>query len=206
MEVLAWGGCMILTFIDTETTGLDLVDHDVIDFAALQVGWNKDSNTFNTICQYTTKIKSDNMRLASRQALKMNHYNEGDWIEAPYGFEVAGTIKQMLDRSLIVVGQNVIFDYRFINKIFDNSNRERPDWGKYFDTKHMADQLVHDKKLKRSSLDYLCKHFKIKNVGRPHTALCDVLRTAELFKILAPQTDLVHFDFTNPYDPYKDKK
>ena len=206
MEVLARGGCMIITFIDTETTGLDLVDHDVIDFAALQVSWDRETNKTNIISQYTTKIKSDNMKFASPQALKINHYNEGDWVEAPYGFEVSGAIKQIIDRSLMIVGQNVIFDYRFINKIFDNSSRQRPDWGKYFDTKHMADQLVHDKKLKKSSLDYTCKHFKIKNVGRPHTAMCDVLRTFELFKILAPQTDLVMFDFNNPYDPYKDKK
>lgn len=197
---------MIITFIDTETTGLDLIDHDVIDFAALQVGWDRDSNSFNIISQFTTKIRSDNMAKASPQALKMNHYNESDWIQAPYGFEVAPTIKHIINRSLMVVGQNVVFDYRFVNKIFDNSNRERPDWGKYFDTKHMADQLVHDKKLKKSSLDYVCKHFKIKNIGRPHTAMCDVLRTAELFKILATQTDLVPFDFSNPYDPYKDRK
>lgn len=197
---------MIITVIDTETTGLDLLDHDVIDFAALQVSWDRESHTFNIISQYTTKIRSDNMKLASPQALKMNHYNEGEWAQAPYGFEVAPAIKQIIDRSLIIVGQNVIFDYRFINKIFDNSSRERPDWGKYFDTKHMADQLVHDKKLKKSSLDYLCKHYKIKNIGRPHTAMCDVLRTFELFKILAKEIDLVYFDFNNPYDPYKDRK
>jgi DNA polymerase III epsilon subunit-like protein len=205
MEILAWRESMILTFIDTETTGLDLVDHDVIDFAALQVYWDRESNHFNHILQYTTKIKTDNMALASPQALKMNHYSEGEWITAPYGFEVAATIKQIIDRSLMVVGQNVIFDYRFINKLFDNNNRERPDWGNYFDTKHMADQLVHDKKLKRSSLDYLAEHYKIKNIGRPHTAMCDVLRTFELFKILSQETELVPFDFGAPYDPYKNR-
>ena len=196
---------MILTFIDTETTGLDLIDHDVIDFAALQVDWHKESNAVNIITQYTTKIKSDNMALASPQALKMNHYNEGEWITAPYGFEVIGAIKQIIDRSQYIVGQNVIFDYRFINKIFDNNSCPRPNWGMYFDTKHMGDQLVSDGKLKKSSLDYACKEFNIKNIGRPHTAMCDVLRTFELFKILVSQTDLVEFGFGNPYDPYKDR-
>lgn len=206
MEILAWGGRMIITFIDTETTGLDLVDHDVIDFAALQVDWSRETGYFNIISQYTTKIKTDNMARASPQALKINHYNEGDWVTAPYGFEVVSNIKQLIDRSQLIVGQNVVFDYRFINKIFDDNHRERPRWGGYYDTKHMGDQLVHDGKLKKSSLDYVCKHFKIKNVGRPHTAMCDVLRTFELFKVLAPQTSLVQFEFNNPYDPYKDKK
>jgi DNA polymerase III epsilon subunit-like protein len=205
MEVLAWGGRMILTFIDTETTGLDLLDHDVIDFAALQVYWHKESNTFTHISQYSTKIKTDNMDRASPQALKVNGYTEGEWIAAPYSFEVASSISQLINRSAIIVGQNVIFDQRFINKMFDSCNRERPKWPFYWDTKHMADQLVHDKKLKKSSLDYLCKHFKIKNVGRPHTALCDVLRTFELFKVLSTQTEIAQFDFRNPYDPYKDR-
>lgn len=205
MEILAWRKSMILTFIDTETTGLDLLDHDVIDFAALQVYWDRENHTFNHICQYTTKIKSDNINKASPQALKINHYTEAEWITAPYDFEILPTIKQILDRSIMVVGQNVIFDYRFVNKMFDNSGRERPDWGTYFDTKHMADQLVQDKKIKKSSLDFLCEHFKVKNVGRPHTAMCDVLRTFEVFKILAPQTELVRFEFAKPYDPYKDR-
>ena len=197
---------MILTFIDTETTGLDLVDHEVIDFAALQVYWHQETNNFTTITQYSTKIKTDYMNRASPQALKINHYSEGEWVMAPYGFEVAGVVKQIIDRSLMIVGQNVVFDYRFINKIFDNSSRERPNWGAYFDTKHMADQLVHDKKLKRSSLDFLCEHYKIKNIGRPHTAMCDVFRTFELFKLLLKETQPTKLEFNNPYDPYKEKK
>jgi DNA polymerase III epsilon subunit-like protein len=196
---------MILTFIDTETTGLDLLDHDIIDFAALQVYWHKENNTFVHIGQYSTKIKTDNMARATPQALKVNGYTEGEWIAAPYFFEVAGTIRQLIDRSAGIVGQNVIFDQRFVNKMFDSCSRERPNWPFYMDTKHMADQLVHDKKLKKSSLDYLCKHFKIKNIGRPHTAMCDVLRTFELFKVLVPQTNIVEFNFKNPYDPYKDR-
>lgn len=197
---------MIITFIDTETTGLDLVDHDVIDFAALQVDWDQKAQIFSPLIQYTTKVKTDNMLLASEKALKINHYSQSEWAFAPYDFEILSTVKHIVDRSEKIIGQNLIFDYRFVNKMFDNNHRERPKWSGYFDTKHMSDQLVHDKKLKRSSLDYVCKHFKIKNIGRPHTAMCDVLRTFELFKILVTQADLVSFDFNNPYDPYKDKK
>jgi DNA polymerase III epsilon subunit-like protein len=196
---------MILTFIDTETTGLDLVDHDIIDFAALTVGWDQETNTFRHISQYTTKIKTDNISRADERALKINHYSEGDWIQAPYAFEILGTIKHLIDRSARIVGQNVIFDYRFVNKAFDDNFRERPSWPNYFDTKHMAEQLVLDKKIKKSSLDYLAEHFEIKNIGRPHTAMCDVLRTFEIFKILSTQTDIVSLDFVHPYDPYKDK-
>jgi DNA polymerase III epsilon subunit-like protein len=196
---------MILNFIDTETTGLDLVDHDIIDFASLQVDWDKDKNKFNVISQYTTKIKSDNIHLASEQALKINHYKEDFWRNAPNGKEVAGIIKQIIKTSDVIIGQNVVFDYRFINKLFDCKNLQTPKWPKYWDTKHMADQLVLERKLKKSSLDYTCKHFNIKNIGRPHTAMCDVLRTFELFKVLSDQTVITDLDFSNPYDPYKDR-
>jgi DNA polymerase III epsilon subunit-like protein len=197
---------MILSFIDTETTGLDLVDHEVIDLAILSVNGNKEKNIFNNILQFNTKVKPQNIALASQEALKLNHFSESEWDNAPSSQTILPILKQILDKTDYVVGQNVVFDYRFINKMFDNEQIPRPKWNLYFDTKHMAEQLVHDKKIKKSSLDYLCKHFDIKNIGRPHTALCDVLRTFELFKILSAQTESVLLDFSHPYDPYKDKK
>ncbi len=55
-----------------------------------------------------------------------------------------------VETSEIVAGQNLVFDYRFINKMFESEEQDKPKWPKYIDTKWMADQLVHDNKLKRS--------------------------------------------------------
>jgi DNA polymerase III epsilon subunit-like protein len=191
---------MILTFIDTETTGLDLFKHEVIDIAALQV--SKINNDFIEISRFESKIKPKNLKEASEVALKINGYTNRKWKDAPLAGSVLGIFKNFVDCSDVVVGQNLIFDYRFINKMYDNEEQERPKWPKYFDTKWMADQLVHDKKLKRSSLDFLCEHYQIPTIGRAHTALTDVLRTFELYKILSKETETYFLTFDKPFDPY----
>lgn len=191
---------MIITFIDTETTGLDLFKHEVIDIAALQLNWN--GNNFLEISRFESKIKPKNIKEASEIALKINGYTKRKWKEAVDPIVFLPLIRAYINTSDVVVGQNLVFDYRFINKMFESNNQERPNWPNYIDTKWMADQLVHDNKLKRSSLDFLCEHYQIPTVGRAHTAMVDVLRTFELFKILAKNTELTYLTFDKPFDPY----
>lgn len=193
---------MIITFIDTETTGLDLFKHEVIDIALLQIDWQ--NGNFFEISQFDSKIKPKNIKNASKTALKINGYTSKKWKDAPESSSFLSLIKSYIEGSEVVCGQNLVFDYRFINKMFDSNEHERPRWPKYIDTKWMADQLVHDKKLKRSSLDFLCEHYDIETVGRAHTALTDVLRTYELFKMLIEQTEFSFLNFDNPFDPYGD--
>jgi len=194
---------MIVTFIDTETTGLDLFRHEVIDIAALQISVSGDSHI--EISRFESKIKPKKINEASEIALKINGYTNKKWKEAPPAISVLPLIRSYVETSEIVVGQNLVFDYRFINKMFDGEEIARPKWPKYVDTKWMAEQLVHEGKLKRSSLDFLCEHYQIPVVGRAHTALTDVLRTYELYKELSKQTEIVYLNFDKPYDPYENR-
>ena len=193
---------MIITFIDTETTGLDLFRHEVIDIAALQINWA--DNKFREISRFESKIKPKKIEDASAVALKINGYTKRKWKEAPNSTTFLPIIRAYIETSDVVVGQNLVFDYRFINKMFESNEQDKPKWPKYADTKWMADQLVHDNKLKRSSLDFLCEHYQIPTVGRAHTALTDVLRTFELFKILLKDTEISYLTFDKPFDPYGD--
>ena len=147
---------MIVTFIDTETTGLDLFRHEVIDIAALQINISGDSHI--EISRFESKIKPKKIEEASEIALKINGYTNKKWKEALPTVSVLPLIRSYIETSEVVVGQNLIFDYRFINKMFDGEEADRPKWPKYIDTKWMADQLVYEGKLKRSSLDFLCEH------------------------------------------------
>ncbi len=194
---------MIITFLDTETTGLDLFRHEVIDIAALQLRWN--GSNFTEISRFESKIKPDAIENASEVALKINGYTNRKWKEAPHSSTFLPVIRAYVNTSEAVAGQNLVFDYRFINKMFDANEQERPKWPQYIDTKWMADQLVHDKKLKRSSLDFLCEHYNIPVVGRAHTAMTDVLRTFELFKTLLKDCEVSYLSFEKPFDPYGDK-
>jgi DNA polymerase III epsilon subunit-like protein len=204
MAFLAWSNTLILTFFDTETTGLDLLDHEIIDIACVRVDFKSYKGT--VLEQYNSKIKPKYIERASPIALKINGYDHLEWQYAPTFDQVAHIVLPMLENCDYIVGQNAVFDYRFINKSFDDVYFGRPKWKKYFDTKHMGDQLVSDGKLSRSSLDALCEHYKIKGLGRSHTALVDVLRTIAAFENLAGETDTVAFDFNHPFDPYGDKK
>lgn len=194
---------MIITFIDTETTGLDLFRHEVIDIAALQISVS--GNSHIEISRFESNIKPKKIEEASEIALKINGYTNKKWKEALPAASVLPLIRSYVETSEVVVGQNLIFDYRFINKMFDGEETDRPKWPKYIDTKWMADQLVHEGKLKRSSLDFLCEHYKIPVIGRAHTALTDVLRTYELYKELSKQTEIVYLNFDKPYDPYENR-
>lgn len=193
---------MILTFIDTETTGLDLFYHEVIDIAYLQVSVIGDS--YIEIGRDEARIKPKNIENASQVALKINGYTKNKWKNAIDFSQFLPILKNVINSSDVLVGQNLIFDYRFINKGYDQAEIERPQYKQYVDTKWMADQLVTDKKLKRSSLDYLCEHYKVQAIGRPHTAMTDVLRTFEIYKELIKSTEVTFLSFEKPFDPYGD--
>jgi len=195
---------LILTFIDTETTGLDLLQHEVIEVAMLQVDVDKNLNYGQILC-YESKIKPRFIKRAAPQALKINGYTPDKWRKARKALEVLPVLKEWIERSDYLVGQNLLFDYNFINCLYDRDGVERPNYPKYYDTKHMADRLVKDGTLKRSALDYLCEHYDISSSGRAHTALVDVLRTFELFKKLRLESKPESLSFKKPYDPFKER-
>jgi len=196
---------MKLLFVDTETTGLDVLRHEVIEFAMLQVDVDRNFNYGSVQC-YEAKIKPRFIKRASPEALRINGYTSEKWKRSEQPGDVLEEFYYWVSKSDYLVGQNLIFDYRFINQLFDRENFKRPTYPKYFDTKQMADVLLREGKIKRTSLDYLCENYEIPVVGRAHTALTDVLRTFELFKKLRCEVKLEALSFDKPYDPRGDKK
>lgn len=194
---------MIITVIDTETTGLDLLDHEIIEIGIVQA--RIDPTRIIRISRWEAKIKPRYIERASPVALKINGYSEEKWRNAISQEHAIADIKSYVRTSQLLLGQNLIFDLRFINKMFNDHGEKLLKFPNYHDTKMMAEQLVYDGKLKRSSLDYLCEHFKINNRGRPHTALADADRTLDVYKKLLKQTQPVELSASKPYDPYGDK-
>jgi len=195
---------MILTFLDTETTGLDLLEHEVIEIAMLQVDVDKSFN-YGVISCYEAKIKPKYIKRASPTALKINGYTQEAWKKAYKPTSVLPIITEWVESCDYLVGQNLVFDYNFINALYDREKLERPKYPKYFDTKHMAEKLVKEGTLKRTALDYLCENYNIPSSGRAHTALVDVMRTFELFKKLRLDSKPEVLAFNNPYDPFKEQ-
>jgi DNA polymerase-3 subunit epsilon len=195
----------IFTFLDTETTGLDYKKHEILEFASLTARRNTDSSfTVLSTCEF--KIKPERIDLAEPTALKVNGYTEEAWQDSlPFNHH-ADKLLQIINDSDYLVGQNLIFDLRFIRHAFFDRGLEPPVFPQYFDTQRMGKNLLSEGKLKSASLDGMCNHFDIKSEGRAHTALVDVKRTFELYVKLSKLTSQELFSYVNPHDPYKNKK
>ena len=196
---------MIVTILDTETTGLDLLQHEVIEVGMMRVHVDKNWN-HSQIESFEAKIKPRFIKRAAPQALKVNGYTSEKWKKAIHFDKISFKVTEWIEDSDYLIGQNLLFDYNFINKMFDDLSLDRPKYPRYYDTKWMADKLVKEGKLKRSALDYLCENYKIPVIGRAHTALTDVMRTFELFNKLRNEVKLESLSFKKPYDPFGDQK
>ena len=103
----------------------------------------------------------------------------------------------MIKESDLLLGQNLIFDLRFLQK----ASMTEIDFPPYIDTKAMADFLVRKNWLRRSKMDYLVEHYNVEVKGRAHTALVDCYRTYEVFKkLLSDIGDYDLYTFEKPYN------
>lgn len=195
----------MITVLDTETTGLNPNLHEIIEFAALMYE-PKEDGSYDLKRKVKFKVKPKNLHLAEETALKINGYTKEKWSKAKYIDNHLSTIKEIIETSDTLLGQNLIFDLRFITAHFIHSGNQLPKFPKYIDTKHMASNLVKEGKLKRTSMDYMCEHFKVKFNGRAHTALVDCERTFLVWQHLSKFTSAEEFCFDIPYEGFANNK
>lgn len=191
---------MILTVLDTETTGLDADIHEIIQIATISYVVSADGERFITK-KYEKKINPVRLHTASEKALEINGFTLEEWKDSPDATEVMPEIKEIIENSDILVGQNLIFDLNFINEICHRNKIEPPNFPPYIDTKSIADRLVNAHWLQRSGMDYLVEHYGVNVEGRAHTALVDCERTMLVFDELMRDVneDYELFTFDKPY-------
>jgi DNA polymerase III epsilon subunit-like protein len=167
-----------LAFIDIETTGLNVLMHEIIEIGCIITDYKLEVKE-----EFEIKIKPKKIENANKTALKINHYNEKDWEDA-YQLKEALEILSKKVKDCIMVGQNVAFDSGFLeynfakNKLVNTMHYHRLDtisiaWAKFHN----------DKNFEHFSLREMCKYFEIKN-ERPHSALSDAQATYLLYKKL----------------------
>ena len=191
---------MIITVIDTETTGLDKSKHEIIELAMISYVVSEGGERF-VLKKFNTKVKPRHIETASPKALEVNHYKKEEWENAPDISEVLFEAKQIIENSQVLIGQNLIFDLRYLSDAFENNGYEVPDYPAYLDTKAMADVLRRQNKIKRSGMDYLCEHYNVKFSGKAHSALADCERTMKVWDKLV--VDCGDYDFYSYSDPYE---
>jgi len=100
-------------WLDTETTGLDEVENDIIEIAAIRI-MPDGSEWLNE-----SKVKMERPDNAHPKALEINGYTEEAWADAadPAVFWQKVADNGMLS-DCIIAGQNVKFDTGFLNATF----------------------------------------------------------------------------------------
>jgi DNA polymerase-3 subunit epsilon len=158
--------------IDCETTGLNRTGSDRIAEIAIAT-FDMD---FNLTGKYETLLNPE-------QDLGLTSLHGIDGLmasQAPRFEEVMSSIAYLL-HDRIIIGHNVEFDLRFIAHEFGKKKIDMPWKGTYLDTLQMAKeaQLPTDS----NQLSTLCAHFDIPLL-HAHSAMADVMATAELFQSL----------------------
>jgi DNA polymerase III epsilon subunit family exonuclease len=165
-------------FIDIETTGLNLLNNEIIEIGVLLA-----TPDLKMVEEFELKIKPEKIETADPVALKVNHYNSSDWTNA-IGLKEAMKIFKEKVKDCIMVGHNVAFDAGFLEYAFNKTNLTNSMHYHKLDTVSIAWAKMHkDPNLEHFSLRELCVRFEIKN-ERSHTALSDARATYELYKKL----------------------
>lgn len=159
-----------LLFVDTETTGLDVKKHEVIEVAWIHTG--PDPRDIKE--KYLARMMPLDLAAADPDALRINGFDEVKWKTGPLSTqgEVAERFHK-LSQKKVLVGQNVGFDEAFMTKLLA-SNGLVPAWHyQKVDTIALAWPLYTLGDLGGVSLDKLCTFLGIKQ-ERKHSADADV--------------------------------
>ncbi len=153
---------MRLAFIDIETTGLTAGYHQIIEIAIIR-------EDLNGIDVYHTRIKPNDIHRADKKALEINGYNDVEWIDAPFHYEVVEQIAEKLN-GCTLVGHNVKFDHEFIEDLCWRHKVKLNCKHRMIDTITLAHEHLYF--MKSHNMDSLRRFFNMSSYGS-HRALKD---------------------------------
>jgi DNA polymerase III epsilon subunit family exonuclease len=170
-----------LAFIDVETTGLNRDTHEIIELG-LVLARMKDG-VLSVIDELDVKIVPKHIETAELQALRINGYNEADWLFAT-SLEEAMNVFSEKTKGAIFVAHNLTFDYGFIEKAFEKTGTHNEMHYHKIDTISLAFGILHtNDDIGKLSLRVLCEKYGIEN-KKAHSAHADAYALYEVFKKL----------------------
>ena len=170
-----------LAFIDVETTG---IDHDLFEIIELGVVIAKlKDDTLVVVDQMDVKIHPKHIETAEPAALRVNGFNEADWLFAVTLEDAMKTFAEKTEGA-VFVAHNATFDYGFIEKALKDTGTESKMHYHKLDTISLAfGVLFGNDDMNKLSLRALCEYYSIEN-KKAHSAFADAYATYEVFKKL----------------------
>jgi DNA polymerase III epsilon subunit-like protein len=175
-----------LAFIDTETTGTDPNFHEIIELAVIivrQVHREGRGPKIEIIEECEWKIKPQHIERAEEAALRVNGYNEVDWM---FAVDRKKAMEEFAKKtqSCTFVSHNLVFDYAFVSKAFDETGIDNRMHYAKLDTISIAFARLYDATTAdKFSLRSLCDLLKVEN-AKAHTALADTRALVEVYRKL----------------------
>jgi len=175
-----------LAFIDLETTGLDPNKHEIIEIGCIvarQVSQNGQGCTLEKIEEFEIRVKPEHLETAEPEALRINGYNETDWV---FASDLAQALKTLSDKTegAMMIAHNLTFDWSFLEKAFAKTGvLNKMDFHRIDLLSVAFARLYHETKVDKFSLRALTEYFGLTN-ERAHTALADIRVSFEVYKKL----------------------
>lgn len=167
-----------LAFVDLEMTGSSTEDHEIIEIGLLIYN----PNERNVEREWETKIAPSHIETANDNALKINGYINNP--ELYRGNLKSALIKfNSLVKNCIIIGQNIEADLSFLHKNMQDLEIKPSFSFISLDLISLAWFYIKDTDIPGISLEKLCNHFSVSNVGA-HSALIDCRRTFEIYRKL----------------------
>lgn len=175
-----------LTFLDIETTGLNIQKHEIIEIGGVVVSQSWEPGqppTFEVVEEFEFKVKPQRISDADPVSLRINGYDPSAWV---FGFTLPEALRMVADKTKdsIMVAHNVAYDFSYLDKAFAETGVENTMHYHKLDTISIAFAKLRDvEDVSKFSLRFLCEYFGIDNKNA-HTALSDARATFELYKKL----------------------
>ena len=169
----------LFSFLDIETTGFKVGYHDIIEVAVVIADPSKD---YEVVDELEIKIKPERIENADAQALRINGYNETDWMFA-YSLEQA--MKMLADKveNTVMVAHNITFDWTFLEHAFRTTGIEPKLYRKLDSFSIAYAKFSNEPNINKFSLKALAEYFGLTN-EKAHTALADTRVTVAIFREL----------------------
>lgn len=172
-----------LCFLDTETTGLNAADCEILSIAIRTVTCD------GAVFDWEALVMPAHPEKIHPKAKEVNGFDEEVWRQQgakPFS-AIAEVVKSRLD-DVIIAGWNPKFDCDFLNEEFKRLGIETRYGYHAIDGTALAWEHLVPLGLGSVSLVNVCKFLRVDFPAKAHSAMGDVLRCQRVFEMLARAT------------------